>query len=190
MARRKKRLTDAVSLFPFLSVLTCTIGTLVLGIFTLSVGYTAVDMLQGKSQENQKGQKEIDRLTHLISESESVRKALDEARQELEKLEREHNGKEKDHLISLTLTEEEKKLRERNEELENQLRSKKSEIEQQRVALEKETQNKKDPNIKIKPEGIAGEGREGGRGGDLFHTLPNVPLTPWSSTRSPAKSES
>lgn len=173
MARSKKKLTDSVSLFPFLSVLTCTIGVLVLGIFTLSAGYTAIDLQQGrhrmfeeKSQTVQKGQKEIDRLMQLISEAEKVEKAFDEARKELEKLERERTDVKKDHPVDVTLTAEEKKLRERNEALETQLRNKKKQIELLRAALEKGNQSKEDPKIKVT--GIAGEGGEGTNVGDLI----------------------
>lgn len=164
MSKFKKKSGEAISLFPLLILLTCTIGTLVLGIFTLSIGNTAIDyqqrrqkLLEDKSRELLDKREALERLTQLIGEAEKDERALAQARTELDRLEREQVDAQKNRLAYLNLKAEDEKLQERIKDLDILSKSKGSETEQLREAL-KVVKRPKEKKIMVT--GVPGDGRE------------------------------
>jgi len=164
MASRKPREEDDVSLFPFLSILACLIGTLVLMIMAVALsqmdsGVIAVaetySNVQKQLREAQAAVKELVKtVTEQESQGSTVQKQLADAREELKRVEEE----------IARLTEEAKKSPDENPEVampnQQELEKRKEELEklQQRIKellaeLEKRKTPPEEAQVTIRPSG-------------------------------------
>lgn len=92
MAKRKKSNDNEVSLFPFLSILACLIGALVLIIVVLVVAQAG--KAEGRTPEEIKMAQDFQRMEKEIEERKKTDEALKEKIEELEKLQKEVEEKE------------------------------------------------------------------------------------------------
>ncbi len=163
MVKRRKKESEAVSLFPFLSILACIIGVLTLLIVGLSLSQMDDSVIENARQyqevraQEKTTKEQIDALNDLVDQARIVRKQLEYARTDLERLEKYKNellGKD-DLLASLAV--EASRLRDRIAELEPELKKLLEEIKKLREELKKRKVSK-EAEVKILP---------GGSGSDL-----------------------
>ena len=176
MARQKRPNTEAVSLFPFLSILACVIGTLTLMITALALGQMEKQqdpevvrraLEHEKLQaENEARQKEVDRLSRLLADASALREALALALEELKKLE---NRKDKEtkkatggKKLNAPLLAEANLLQKRIDELDPESKELQKEIRRLQAELSKRKSPPKEAENKIQP---------GGSGVDLDPTF-------------------
>jgi len=94
MSRKPSRTEKTISLFPFLSVLACVIGTLTLMIASLALGNLVENHSVERAQDydlcemdNREAEDEVAQLEEQIAEAEALTEELEQVRQELNHLE-------------------------------------------------------------------------------------------------------
>ena len=158
MARRKKSDEDAVSLFPFLSILACVIGVLTLMITALALGQ--MERPEGLSAERAEKyldtekkiaqqREEAEKLKALLSQAET----LQSAKEELKQLKTEKDKQTKVQEQNVELLAESKQLRDRLAELEPEQK----ELAAVVIALQTELKKREGPapeaDVVVKPGG-------------------------------------
>lgn len=155
MAKRKRSDGESVSLFPFLSILACVIGTLTLMITAVVLGQMDREQspeVRQRAEEFEKLQQqlaadreEVEKLKQLMAAAEDLREELAAALDEISQLEREQKAQldesGKTDSEGAKLLAEANRLRKRIAELEPDLPELKIQIEQ----LEQELKSRKDP---------------------------------------------
>jgi DNA repair exonuclease SbcCD ATPase subunit len=163
MGRRKGNAQEAVSLFPFLSILACVIGALTLMITALALGQMDTDAVASVEQyEKAKDQVEsdqevIEQLQRTIAQAESsagdALKELKEARQELKRLEEAVQEAIQGNQPAEAPPEVDiEKLKQRIEQLEKELAERKKTQEELAEAL-KDKQQADEAVVRIQPGG-------------------------------------
>lgn len=156
MAPRSRESGAIVSLFPFLSILACIMGTLTLIISGLVCGQIGsippAEEYQKISSEISRDTKEIERLKRLIAEASSVEKQLSEYRKEVDRIKSTLPDTSGDLRSVLALLEESKELREYIKALEAELKRRKNEIARLKIRIEDEKESEK--IIVLKPSGL------------------------------------
>lgn len=132
MVKRRKRGEEAVSLFPFLSILACVIGVLTLMITALALGqleeeshaaeqYERSDEYKRLAGEIEVDEQELERIKQTIADAEQMRIDLGRAKEELEKLQAEQLAKAKVETTKTELAEEANRLQEQIAKIEAKL---------------------------------------------------------------------
>lgn len=159
-----------MSLFPFLSVLACVIGTLTLMIAGLTIAemggseHPRAIEYEGLTVKIETDRQAASEIESLIAQVLSARKLLKEARAELERLKAKQRALGKEKAEVLHLCQQIARLRERIQKLEEELRRLEREIRALQAALKGIPDRSKPPiHIGI-PEEDAGRGFLGGRG--------------------------
>lgn len=156
MARSRKKSSTTVSLFPFLSILACIMGTLTLiisGLVFGQIGSTpAAEVYKIISDEISRDSEEIKQLKQLITEASSVERQLSEYRRQVERLKSTLPGLPEDMESTLAILQKIKGLHEKVKEAEGELKRRKDEIVRLRIKIEdkQESQN----IIVLKPTGL------------------------------------
>lgn len=167
MGRRPKVDSEAVSLFPFLSIIACVIGTLTLIITAVSLGQIEEGQSEEAKQVNKDYEKteeelallkeEIEKLKKLLKKSKSLEEELAAALAELKKLEEEEKNKNKKktdkEMVNIKLLAEANKLRERIAELKEDPAERKKELKELKDALAKLKEPPKAAVVQIKSGG-------------------------------------
>lgn len=115
MAQRRASSGSEVSLFPFLSILACLIGALVLIIVVLVIAQ--VDKAEGRTPEEIKMAQDFQRLTRELEERAKLEVVLKEKLAELEKLNEEVEDRKQRYLKLRKLLDSSKEVRKQNEEI-------------------------------------------------------------------------
>ncbi len=176
MAKRKRSVTETVSLFPFLSILACVIGTLTLMITALALGQ--IERRQdpeavARALEHQKmqaeiraRQKEFDRFNRLLADAAALREELVLAMEELKKLEGRQKQETKkassNRVLNARLLAEANLLERRIKELEQEPPRLRAKIRQLQAEINKRKNPPKEAANRIQP---------GGSGVDLDPTF-------------------
>lgn len=170
MGRRPREDDDAVSLFPFLSILACVIGTLTLMIAAMALGQLDPEAVADAEEQIEAAQEraakheqvkdaidvadtEANKLKALIAEAEAVRQELVRARAELKSLEAERAGMAGTDAASAKLLAEANRQRERIKKLEDQLPEMKAELEKLRAELAQLDKPPPPAQVRIEPGG-------------------------------------
>ena len=158
MVKRRKKESESVSLFPFLSILACIIGVLTLLIVGLSLSQMDDSVIENARQyqqvraEERTTKEQIEAINDRVDRARVVRRQLEYARAELERLEKYKNellGK--DDLLA-SLAAEASRLRVRIAELEPELKKLLEEIKKLRQELKKRKVST-EAEVKILPGG-------------------------------------
>jgi len=171
MARRRRSEGEqTVSLFPFLSILACVIGTLTLMITAMALGQLdpesvaeaerqlAEAKLRAAEHERivatiDQKQKEEAELRRLIAAAEAIRQELAAARAELERLEAQRTAMAGRDDASAKLLAELQRLQQRIDELQKLLPELKAEIERLKAELAKRDEPPPPATVRIAPGG-------------------------------------
>jgi predicted RNase H-like nuclease (RuvC/YqgF family) len=179
MARAKQSVDDSVSLFPFLSILACVIGILVLMITAITLGQIGQDTVQAAdAAEAAKAEAEAQarieeykklraalaadlenakQLESLVQNAAAVRKNLEEVRAELKTLEAKRAATtsklEKEELERADKLAEANRLKNQIAALEKQLAPLAEQIKKLRAELAKRTAPPEAAQVKILPSG-------------------------------------
>lgn len=167
MGRRQKSEGEAVSLFPFLSILACVIGTL-----TLMIAATAISQMGKEQTQDQRDlaeeyesiekqiaefKEDLEKKKKLIASNETIDKDLKDAIEELKRLEKEQKKKEDEMNNESTpetkLLAESNRLFKRLEELKKDPIDRKKEIEKLLAEIKKRKITPKEANVVIQPGG-------------------------------------
>lgn len=168
MKKKRSRTENTISLFPFLSVMACVIGTLTLMIASLALGnlvanhsderselYEDVQVVIGKTMD------EIAQLRRLIDEAHHLEDQLERAREKLKQVEQMSKQAKRQKKLEAELLAELASLQTLISEMERELNQLNKIIEERRKqlrALEKEMDKAKDnPKIVLQPGG-SGQG--------------------------------
>ena len=119
MAKRRSSSGDEVSLFPFLSILACLIGALVIIIVVLVVAQT--DRIEGRAPEEIKMAQEVLNIKKELEEREKEKAKLDEKLAELKKVEEEVEEKKVRFAKLRKLLDSSKDVQQQNMEISQQL---------------------------------------------------------------------
>lgn len=158
MARPRRRTRPSISLFPFLSVLACVIGTLTLVITataTSQVASGAVDLerYERLEQEIETNRRQLAALEGLSSEVETLAQDVDAARERAERLERERRAAQQALARNAPLREALRTEEERLAALERELSPLRAARERAQDALEARRQALARAKIRIQPAG-------------------------------------
>ena len=167
MARRKKSDGEAVSLFPFLSILACVIGTL-----TLMIAATAISQMGKEQTQEQRDRaeeyestvkqieefkKDQEQAKKMIAQNQSIDKDLKDAIEELKRLKKEQEKKiaamNKGDTLETKLLAESNRLFNRLKELKADPTDRKKEIEKLLEEIKKRKEKPKEAEVVIKPGG-------------------------------------
>jgi len=170
MSRRRSSSSEEISLFPFLSILACVIGTLTMMITALVLSQAAgpsakdakdaaeaevrVATFQKLQQQLKVEQEELERLKKRLAEMEALRKKLMEALASAQK------GQDKARALEaeiVKLIAEAELLQARIKELEKSLIAPLAELQQLMAELKKRQTPPKESAVKIRPSG-SGQG--------------------------------
>ncbi|QDU61471.1 Chromosome partition protein Smc [Planctomycetes bacterium Pan216] len=176
MGKRRKDDSEAVSLFPFLSILACVIGTLTLMITGLALSQIETEqspeVVERSEEFNELKKKleadreELERLKQLLANAAKLREELLAAKEELARLESQKDRKSKDNKqleSSMSkLLAELNRLRKRVKEIETEP----GELDKQIAKLEAEIKKRKAP-----PKEAEVQVRPGGSGHNLDATF-------------------
>lgn len=119
MAQRRASSGDEVSLFPFLSILACLIGALVLLIVVLAVSQAG--KAEGRSAEEIRMAQDYLRMKKELEERKQLDLALKEKIAELEKLQEEVEEKQQRFIKLRRLLDSSKEVQQQNEQISQQL---------------------------------------------------------------------
>jgi hypothetical protein len=119
MAKRRSSSGDEVSLFPFLSILACLIGALVIIIVVLVVAQT--DRMEGRSPEEIKMAQEVLNIKKELEKREKQKAVLDEKLAELKKIEEEVEERKVRFAKLRKLLDSSKEVQQQNMEISQQL---------------------------------------------------------------------
>lgn len=171
MAKRRSSSGDEVSLFPFLSILACLIGALVIIIVVLVVAQT--ERIDGRAPEEIKMAQEVLNIKKELEKREEEKAKLDEKLAELKKVEEEVEDKKLRFAKLRKLLDSSKDVQQQNMEISQQLQKElddlliqldglkkqqtesKKEIELLMTELEKRKvpKDKKPPPVQVQPSG-------------------------------------
>ena len=177
MAKRRSSSGEEVSLFPFLSILACLIGALVIIIVVLVVAQT--ERMEGRAPEEIKMAQEVLNIKKELEKREEEKAKLDEKLAELKKVEEEVEDKKLRFAKLRKLLDSSKDVQQQNMEISQQLQKElddlllqldglkkqqtesKKEIELLMAELEKRKvpKDKKPPPVQVQPSG-SGMGAE------------------------------
>jgi hypothetical protein len=177
MAKRRSSSGEEVSLFPFLSILACLIGALVIIIVVLVVAQT--ERMEGRAPEEIKMAQEVLKIKKELEKREEEKAKLDEKLAELKKVEEEVEDKKLRFAKLRKLLDSSKDVQQQNMEISQQLQKElddlllqldglkkqqtesKKEIELLMAELEKRKvpKDKKPPPVQVQPSG-SGMGAE------------------------------
>lgn len=170
MGRRPREDDDAISLFPFLSILACVIGTLTLMIAAMALGQLDPEAVADAEKQIEEAEAraekhteamaaievvdvEANKLRALIAEAEAVRQQLARARAELKALEAESAKMTGTDAASAKLLAEANRQRERIKQLEAQLPEMKAELDKLKAELAKLDKPPPPAQVRIEPGG-------------------------------------
>ncbi len=166
MGRRRAKTGIAVELFPFLSILACVIGVLTLMISGLALGQMDTPDLEKieRAEMFKKLQVKIDKdgkrkeeLADLLAKAEQIRRELEAAKRELERLEKDaldlDAKKKRDEQLNIKLLAEADRLLEKIKELEPQLKELLAQIDKLKKELAKRKVKPKAAAVIIRPSG-------------------------------------
>lgn len=171
MAKRRDSSGNEVSLFPFLSILACLIGALVMIIVVMVVSQTT--KADGRTKEEIERAQEFIKLEKQIEEQRKIQEQLKEQIAQLDKLQIELEEKRKRYLMLRKLLDSSKDVQEQNKQtslklqkelddlmveidgLAKQIKESKAEIERLLAELKKrqEPPDKKPPPVVVQPGG-------------------------------------
>ncbi|QNN24742.1 hypothetical protein HED60_21515 [Planctomycetales bacterium ZRK34] len=174
MSRRRHKNDHIVSLFPFLSILACVIGVLTLMITALALGQLDPGQVRAAErmvyvqqrmdnryaeakEKTDKDRKEVERIKRLIDEAESIRKQLESARAEYEKLQTEQRKQllsaTPDNKNSAQMLANANRLRLRVADLEPELNQLLEQIRMLKEELAQRKQKPEEATVTIRPSG-------------------------------------
>ena len=146
MVKPKRRHAEAVSLFPFLSILACVIGVLTLMITALAIGQLEEGRTSSEAEFNEEyevleqqievSEQELERIKRAIADAEKMQSDLETARAELERLQAQQLKMANVGQIRDTLAREAAYLEQQTAEIEAQLQQRVTEAESLRGELE------------------------------------------------------
>lgn len=169
MSRRPREEENAVSLFPFLSILACVIGTLTLMITAMALGQLDPEAVEEANRQLREAEQraaeheevtaearayeeQISDLRKLIAEAEAIRQKLARARAELKVVQAKYDAMAKD-MASAKVLSELNRHRERIAEMEKQQPILAKEIEKLKAELAKRDEPPPPADVKIRPAG-------------------------------------
>ena len=119
MAQRRESSGDEVSLFPFLSILACLIGALVLIIVVLVIAQAG--KAEGRSPDEIRMAQEYQRMKKEIEERKLLDASLKQKLAELEKLQQEAEDRQQRYVKLRKLLDSSKEVQEQNRQISQQL---------------------------------------------------------------------
>jgi hypothetical protein len=150
MAKRRESSGDEVSLFPFLSILACLIGALVLLIVVLAVSQAG--KAEGRSAEEIRMAQDYQRMKKELEERKQLDIALKEKIAELEKLQMEVEEKQQRFIKLRRLLASSKEVQEQNLQISQQLQKELDNLLVEIEGLKKQQVSAKEEIAKLKAE--------------------------------------
>ncbi len=159
MSRKRPRGENPVSLFPFLSVLSCIIGTLTLMITALALG----EVINAPEKKNAEGKKLVDRKTIVLEELTGISEKVDAierktaayeaAREELKALDEAYEEAARRHEDALENLRVSDELRVRAHSTSREIDRMNSQIDEARKQLDKQLEAERSHRIRLHPGG-------------------------------------
>jgi hypothetical protein len=150
MAQRRASSGDEVSLFPFLSILACLIGALVLLIVVLAVSQAG--KAEGRSAEEIRMAQEFLRMKKELEQRKQLDLALKEKIAELEKLQKEVEEKQQRFIKLRRLLDSSKEVQEQNQQISQQLQKELDNLLVEIDGLKKQQTSAKEEIAKLEAE--------------------------------------
>lgn len=150
MAQRRASSGDEVSLFPFLSILACLIGALVLLIVVLAVSQAG--KAEGRSAEEIRMAQEFLRMKKELEQRKQLDLALKEKIAELEKLQKEVEEKQQRFIKLRRLLDSSKEVQEQNRQISQQLQKELDNLLVEIDGLKKQQTSAKEEIAKLEAE--------------------------------------
>ena len=166
MPRRPSDSDDSISLFPFMSILVCLIGSLTLMITALMAGQASQDQSEEVIERHEaytriqadmaEDQAELDALQELIADALDLQKDLQLAREEVAELEKDHaDGLERMDVASnyAKMLAESNRLRTRISEIENEPAKLQKQIAELQAEIERMNAGPEEAVVQVRPGG-------------------------------------